>query len=248
MEQIAAVPVPQIKEGIVEVPPFPVPQVMEEIMKVTQSVPSERIQKRVGEQIAAVPVPQITEDVVEVTQHFPQERAEPNRGADRRCAGAPHQQGHRGYDSACASRARTSRGADRVYARAQDQGGCCGRLHVVPHEPRKKLVFLDWPRRPASQPNTGKVKCTGKVFTVKMRHHRGDQACAVDTAEGLSVKGLNKYNMPQSGDVMVPVPQIQEQIVDVGGQEQVIVREIPEVLVVEHLEDVKRAFAGWGKR
>ena len=91
---------------------------------------------------------------------------------------------------------------------------------------------------------------------VKMRHHRGDQACAVDTV-GLNIKGLNKYNMPQSGDVMVPVPQIQEQNVDVGGQEQVIVREIPEVLVVEriqerkndrYLEDVKRAFAGWGKR
>ena len=34
----------------------------------------------------------------------------------------------------------------------------------------------------------------------------------------MDIKGLNKYNMPQSGDVMVPVPQIQEQIVDVGGQ------------------------------
>ena len=86
-------------------------------------------------------------------------------------------------------------------------------MHRVPHErvpkPRKKLIFLYWPRRPASQPNTGKVKCTGKVFTVKVRHHRGDQACAVDTV-GLNIKGLNKYNIPQSGDVMVPVPQIQE--------------------------------------
>ena len=44
---------------------------------------------------------------------------------------------------------------------------------------------------------------------------------------------------------------------DAGGQEQVIVREITEMLVVEriqerknhrYLEDVKRAFAGWGKR
>ena len=91
---------------------------------------------------------------------------------------------------------------------------------------------MDWPRRPASQPNTGKVKCTGKVFTVKMRHHRGDQACAVDTV-GMNIKGLNKNDMPQCEDVMGPLPQILEQIVDVGGQEQVIVREIPEVLVVE---------------
>ena len=89
-----------------------------------------------------------------------------------------------------------------------------------------------------------------------MRHHRGDQARTVDTL-GFNIKGLDKCNLPQSGDVMVPVPQIQEQIVDVGGQQQVIVREIPEVLVVEriqerkndrYLEDVKRAFAGWGKR
>ena len=65
-------------------------------------------------------------------------------------------------------------------------------------QPRKRRVFLDWPRRPASQPNTGKVKCTGKVFTLKMRHHRGDQACAVGFV-GLNIKGLNKYNMPQSG-------------------------------------------------
>ena len=73
----------------------------------------------------------------------------------------------------------------------------------------------------------------------------------------LNIKGLNKYNTPQPGDVMVPVPQIQEQIADVGGQEQVIIREILEVLVVERvqerkndrfLEDVMRAFAGWGKR
>ena len=56
VEQIGAVPVPQIKGDIVEVPPCRVPQVMEEIMKVNQSVPFERIQKRVGEQIAAVPV------------------------------------------------------------------------------------------------------------------------------------------------------------------------------------------------
>ena len=44
--------------------------------------------------------------------------------------------------------------------------------------------------------------CNGKVFTVKMLHHRGDQACAVDTL-GLKIKGLDKNNMSQPGDVMV---------------------------------------------
>ena len=93
-------------------------------------------------------------------------------------------------------------------ASAQDQGGCCGGYTRRSTGASEKAGLLDWPRRPPSQPNTGKVKCTGKVFTVKMRHHRGDQACAVDTV-GLNIKGLNKYNMPQSADVMVAVPQIQ---------------------------------------
>ena len=60
---------------------------------------------------------------------------------------------------------------------------------------------------------------SGKVFTVDMRHLRGDQACPVDTL-GFNFKGLDKYTMPRSGDVMVPalhmdvpVPQISEDIV-----------------------------------
>ena len=63
-----------------------------------------------------------------------------------------------------------------------------------------------------------------KVFTVKLRHHRDDQACSVDTVG--FIKGLDKHNLPRSGDVMVPASQIQEQIVDVGGSG--IVCEIPE--------------------
>ena len=164
-----------------------------------QLVP-ERVQNRTLEQIVDVPVPQIKEGIVAGVQHVPQERVQNLVEEQIGCVPVP-----------------------RIKEDVVDG------IHVVPQEPRKKRVFLDWPRRPASQPNTGKVKCTGKVFTVKMRHHRGDQACAVDTV-GLNIKGLNKYNMPQSGDVMVLVPQIQEQNVDVGGQEQVIVREIPEVL------------------
>ena len=39
-----------------------------------------------------------------------------------------------------------------------------------------------------------RVTRTGKVFTV--RHHRGDQSCAVDTL-GLNIKGLDKYNVPR---------------------------------------------------
>ena len=47
-----------------------------------------------------------------------------------------------------------------------------------------------------------RVTDTVKVFTVKMRHHRDDQDCAVDI-EGF-IKGLHKHDMPGSGgDVMV---------------------------------------------
>ena len=52
-----------------------------------------------------------------------------------------------------------------------------------------------------------------KVFTV--RHHCDDQACEVDTL--FFIKGLDKHNMPRSGDVMVPASQIQEHTVDGGG-------------------------------
>ena len=68
-----------------------------------------------------------------------------------------------------------------------------------------------------------KTRFTAEHWEGQVYWDRGDQACAVDTV-GLNIKGLSKYNMPQSGDVMVPVPQIQGRIVDVGGQEQVIDR------------------------
>ena len=51
----------------------------------------------------------------------------------------------------------------------------------------------------------GKVKCTGKVFTVP--HHRDDQACTLDTV-GFHINGLDKFNLPRVGDVMVPPLQI----------------------------------------
>ena len=43
---------------------------------------------------------------------------------------------------------------------------------------------------------------TGKVFIVDMRHHRGDQACPVDTL-GFNIKGLDKHTMPQISEDIV---------------------------------------------
>ena len=65
---------------------------------------------------------------------------------------------------------------------------------------------------------------TGKVFTVEMPHERVHQAYPGDYVV-FNIKGLDKHNMPRSGDVMVPRSQIQEQTVDVGRSG--IVREIP---------------------
>ena len=61
-----------------------------------------------------------------------------------------------------------------------------------------------------------RATCTGKVFPV--RHHRDDWACTVDNVE--FIKGLDKFNLPRVGDVMVPAPQITKGVA--GHVEQVV--------------------------
>jgi elongation factor 1-alpha len=58
----------------------------------------------------------------------------------------------------------------------------------------EEVIFL--PTHTASNP------CTGKVFSVEMHHTRVDVANPGDNV-GLNIKGLDKNNMPRSGDVMV---------------------------------------------
>merc|ERR1719465_369307 len=50
--------------------------------------------------------------------------------------------------------------------------------------------------------HTASNPCVGKVFTVEMHHQRAEQAKPGDNV-GLNIKGLDKQNMPRSGDVMV---------------------------------------------
>ena len=69
-----------------------------------------------------------------------------------------------------------------------------GRVEQGIVKPGEEVVFL--PTHTASNP------CTGKVFTVEMHHQRMDQANPGDNV-GLNIKGLDKNNMPRSGDVMV---------------------------------------------
>jgi len=69
-----------------------------------------------------------------------------------------------------------------------------GRVEQGIVKPGEEVVFL--PTHTASNP------CTGKVFTVEMHHSRVDFANPGDNV-GLNIKGLDKNNMPRSGDVMV---------------------------------------------
>merc|ERR1712084_138828 len=69
-----------------------------------------------------------------------------------------------------------------------------GRVEQGQVKPGEEVLFL--PTHTASNP------CTGKVFTVEMHHQRVDFANPGDNV-GLNIKGLDKANMPRSGDVMV---------------------------------------------
>ena len=91
-------------------------------------------------------------------------------------------------------------------------------MEVVPSTPQERVQeqIMDFVPH-IKETFAGKVKCTGKVFTVP--HHRDDLACTLDTV-GLLIKGLDKFNLPRVGDVMVPAPQITNGIV--GHVEQVV--------------------------
>ena len=73
-----------------------------------------------------------------------------------------------------------------------------GRVRAIPQE---RVPVMDVPLPHIKQ---GAVS-TGKVFTVKLRHHRDDHASSDNVG---FIKGLDKHNMPRFGDVMVPPPQI----------------------------------------
>jgi elongation factor 1-alpha len=69
-----------------------------------------------------------------------------------------------------------------------------GRVEQGVVKPGEEVVFL--PTNTTSNP------CGGKVFTVEMHHKRVEGANPGDNV-GMNVKGLDKLNMPRSGDVMV---------------------------------------------
>ena len=183
-------------------------------------------------------------------------RAESRRGSGIGWrANAPDQGGYRASDSAPCPRT-----ACRIVSVSRSGGVPQIKedgLQLVPQErtqnrsrklvvdvpvPHIKEKIMDGARVLPQERVQDRVTYTGNVFT--MRHHRDDQACAVDTV-GLNIKGVDKYIMPQSGDSLVPVSQIQEQIV------QEIVCEVPKVKVVERIQGrihVEQASVFWARR
>ena len=148
-------------------------------------------QQRVWEHVGAVPVPQIWELVGEVVQLSPQERVQN-----------------------CTQEQITEFPVPQILEAVGQ---------VLPSTPqdrvhnRTRKLFVDVPVPHIKEKIAGKVKCTGKVFTVP--HHRDDRACTLDTV-GLRIKGLDKFNLPRVGDVMVSAPQITKG--NVGRVEQVV--------------------------
>ena len=69
-----------------------------------------------------------------------------------------------------------------------------GRVEQGTVKPGEEVCFL--PTHTASNP------CGGKVFTVEMHHKRQDSAGPGDNI-GMNIKGLDKQNMPRSGDVVL---------------------------------------------
>ena len=79
-----------------------------------------------------------------------------------------------------------------------------GRVRAPPQECVQNRILEPVMDVPLPHIKQGAVS-TGKVFTVKLRHHRDDHACSDNVG---FIKGLDKHNMPRLGDVMVPPLQI----------------------------------------
>jgi elongation factor 1-alpha len=69
-----------------------------------------------------------------------------------------------------------------------------GRVEQGLVNPGEDVVFMPT--------HTTGTPCNGKIFTVEMHHKRIDAAKPGDNV-GMNIKGLDKGNMPRSGDVMV---------------------------------------------
>ena len=265
-QQIVGVPVLPIMEAAVEkcvgeqIVDCPLPQIMEAVWP---STPWERVQNRTPELIMDPPVPQlqdatlpstpqeqimdsrvpqIMEAVVQVLPSTPQERVQ--NCTQEQIADTPVPQIMEAVGEVvlttpqeCVQNRTPEQIVDLPVSQIVQESVQIRTLEQVRVHSRIQEQIVDLP-----VPQTMAVlrPKTGKVFTVEMPHQHVHQACPGDHVL-FNIKGLDKHKKPQSGDVMVPAAQIQEQSVDVGGSG--IVREIPEEKVVERIQD-SAAFGG----
>lgn len=98
-----------------------------------------------------------------------------------------------------------------------------GRVEQGVVKPGDEVIFL--PTHTAANP------CVGKVFTVEMHHKRVDKAGPGDNV-GMNIKGLDKGNMPRTGDVMIlksdqTLKPCQNFTAQVGGTQAMAGRNMP---------------------
>ena len=186
------IPVPQIVEERVQnrtleqTAEFPVPRVLEAVGAVLPSTPQERVLNRTQEQIVGVPEPRIMELPVDVVLSSPQERVQ--NCTPKQIMDFPVPQNMEVYAGIV---------RDTPPERVQNRTPETIVDVPMPHIKEDGLLLVPQERV------HNRAVYTGKVFTVKLRHHRDDQASLDNVG---FIKGLDKHNMPRLGDVMVPPP------------------------------------------
>ena len=199
---------PRVLEQIVD---LAVPQIMEAPVEVLLSPSQERVQNRTLEQIVDFPVPRTIEAIVEVVPSPPQERV-PNR---------THEQI---VDFPVPQLMETI-------------------VEVVPSSPKEsvqnctpeQIVDIPVPRTIEEiVEQISVVPQTTGTYGHVLRPVPSEriQKRLVDVG---FIKGLDRYNMPRPGDVMVPVPQIREAALEVDAPQECVqdvaeqVIEVPEI-------------------
>ena len=155
------------------------------------------VENCVGEQIVDCPVPQFMGADVEIVRAAPLERVQ-NRALEQ-IADFPVPQNMEDYAGVVRA-APQERVQNRIPEPIVDV--------PVPHIKQDGLLLV------LQERVHNRAVSTWKVFTVKLRHHRDDHACSGYVG---FIKGLDKHNMPRSGDVMVPALQIQVHLVPRQG-------------------------------
>ena len=204
-EQFVDVPVPQIMDAIVE------NRVPEQLVDVPVSqIVEATVENRFPEQFVNSPVPQIMEAVVDnrfseqiVNSPVPQffEATVENRVGKQIVDSLDVE-----IEISAPQESVQNHTLEQVvdFPAPPNMEDYAGRVRAIPQERVQNRILEPVIDVPLPHIKHGAVS-TGKVFTVKLRHHRDDHACSDNVG---FIKGLDKHNMPRIGDVMVPPPQI----------------------------------------